>query len=113
MIAAQYEILLPADYDMEVIRRRVRERGTALDDRAGLGLKAYLVQDIAAGGQEDKGGVPGQAFWGEHGRVLGRVDGVASFRAQPTERVGPGRDRIVPVAGSARVNEQSRHQALP
>ncbi|WP_158865870.1 DUF4865 family protein [Leifsonia sp. AG29] len=49
MIAAQYEILLPADYDMEVIRRRVRERGAALDARAGLGLKAYLVRDIAEG----------------------------------------------------------------
>ena len=49
MIAAQYEIILPADYDMEVIRRRVRERGTALDARAGLGLKAYLVRDVADG----------------------------------------------------------------
>lgn len=49
MIAAQYEIVLPTDYDMDVIRRRVRERGSALDDRAGLGLKAYLVRDVAAG----------------------------------------------------------------
>lgn len=49
MIAAQYEILLPADYDMEIIRRRVRERGSALDTRPGLGVKAYLVQDIADG----------------------------------------------------------------
>ncbi|NUU07892.1 DUF4865 family protein [Leifsonia sp. C5G2] len=49
MIAAQYEIVLPADYDMEVIRRRVRERGSALDARVGLGLKAYLVRDVADG----------------------------------------------------------------
>lgn len=49
MIAAQYEIVLPTDYDMGVIRRRVRERGSALDDRAGLGLKAYLVRDVADG----------------------------------------------------------------
>ncbi|OLF18529.1 DUF4865 family protein [Actinophytocola xanthii] len=49
MIAAQYEIGLPADYDMGVIRRRVAERGSALDGRAGLGLKAYLVRDIADG----------------------------------------------------------------
>jgi hypothetical protein len=47
MIAAQYEILLPADYDMGIIRRRVCERGAVLDGRAGLGLKAYLIQDVA------------------------------------------------------------------
>lgn len=49
MIATQYEITLPTDYDMGVIRRRVAERGSALDDRAGLGLKAYLVRDVADG----------------------------------------------------------------
>lgn len=49
MIAAQYEIPLPADYDMAVIHRRIAERGSALDDRAGLGLKAYLVRDVADG----------------------------------------------------------------
>ena len=49
MIAAQYEIVLPTDYDMQIIHRRIAERGSALDDRAGLGLKAYLVQDVADG----------------------------------------------------------------
>ncbi|MFT4043627.1 MAG: DUF4865 family protein [Gordonia sp. (in: high G+C Gram-positive bacteria)] len=47
MIAAQYEIALPADYDMGIIRRRIVERGAALDHLAGLGLKAYLIRDIA------------------------------------------------------------------
>ncbi|GAA3813597.1 DUF4865 family protein [Amycolatopsis tucumanensis] len=45
MYAKQYEIALPADYDMGIIRRRVAERGHALDDRAGLGLKAYLIRE--------------------------------------------------------------------
>ncbi len=49
MIAAQYEIALPRDYDMQIIHRRIAERGSALDDRVGLGLKAYLVQDVADG----------------------------------------------------------------
>jgi hypothetical protein len=49
MIAAQYEIALPADYDMQIIRRRVAERGHALDDRAGLGLKAYLIREVLDG----------------------------------------------------------------
>ncbi len=41
----QYPIGLPADYDMNVIRERVRTRGSALDDRAGLNLKAYCVRE--------------------------------------------------------------------
>jgi hypothetical protein len=49
MLATQYAIPLPADYDMTVIRRRVAERGHLLDDRPGLRLKAYLVQDTARG----------------------------------------------------------------
>jgi hypothetical protein len=49
VIAAQYEILLPADYDMDIIRDRVATRGGAMDGHPGLGLKAYLVRDIADG----------------------------------------------------------------
>ncbi|MHA7306483.1 DUF4865 family protein [Arthrobacter sp. TMN-49] len=49
MIAAQYEITLPADYDMDIIRRRVAARGHALDKRPGIGLKAYLIHEIADG----------------------------------------------------------------
>ncbi|MFJ9690938.1 DUF4865 family protein [Kitasatospora sp. NPDC101183] len=45
MHAMQYEITLPADYDMGIIRRRVAERGHLLDDHPGLGLKAYLVRE--------------------------------------------------------------------
>ncbi|MFC5828113.1 DUF4865 family protein [Nonomuraea insulae] len=40
MYAKQYEITLPADYDMRIIRKRVADGGHVLDDRAGLGLKA-------------------------------------------------------------------------
>ncbi|MFI9719465.1 DUF4865 family protein [Streptomyces sp. NPDC052396] len=45
MDAMQYEITLPADYDMAVIRDRVAAAAHLLDDRAGLGLKAYLVRE--------------------------------------------------------------------
>lgn len=45
MHAMQYEIGLPADYDMAVIRRRVAERGHLLDRWEGLGLKAYLMRE--------------------------------------------------------------------
>ncbi|WP_239101551.1 DUF4865 family protein [Microbispora amethystogenes] len=46
----QYDITLPADYDMTVIRERVATRGHALDDRAGLGLKAYLIRERGVAG---------------------------------------------------------------
>ncbi|MFB6889548.1 DUF4865 family protein [Kitasatospora sp. NPDC056327] len=45
MHAMQYEITLPADYDMGIVRRRVAARGHLLDDHPGLGLKAYLVRE--------------------------------------------------------------------
>jgi len=45
----QYEITLPADYEMGIIRRRVEVNGHRLDDFPGLGLKAYLVRDQADG----------------------------------------------------------------
>jgi uncharacterized protein DUF4865 len=44
MHAMQYEITLPADYNMEIIRRRVETRGALLDDYPGLGLKAYAIR---------------------------------------------------------------------
>ncbi|MGC5012274.1 DUF4865 family protein [Streptosporangium sp. DT93] len=50
MYAEQYEITLPADYDMRIIRERVARSGHLLDDRAGLGLKAYLIRERGTDG---------------------------------------------------------------
>lgn len=50
MQAMQYEITLPADYDMGVIRTRVATRGSALDGFAGLGLKAYCARERGVDG---------------------------------------------------------------
>lgn len=41
----QYDITLPADYDMGIIRQRVASRGSRTDDFPGLGVKAYLVRE--------------------------------------------------------------------
>ncbi|MFF3751775.1 DUF4865 family protein [Streptomyces sp. NPDC002018] len=49
MQAMQYEITLPADYDMEIIRKRVSNMGPVLDDFPGLGLKAYLIREREEG----------------------------------------------------------------
>ncbi|WP_200302115.1 DUF4865 family protein [Streptomyces adelaidensis] len=50
MHAMQYEITLPADYDMDVIRARATGKGPLLDDFPGLGLKAYLMRERGVGG---------------------------------------------------------------
>ncbi|MEU1215518.1 DUF4865 family protein [Streptomyces sp. NPDC005791] len=45
MHVMQYEITLPADYDMGFIRERVATRGHLLDEFPGLGLKAFLIRE--------------------------------------------------------------------
>lgn len=50
MYAMQYEITLPADYDMEIIRRRVATRGHLTDAYEGLGFKAYLIRERGTDG---------------------------------------------------------------
>jgi Domain of unknown function (DUF4865) len=49
MIAKQYTVKLPADYDMGIIRRRVRERGQAFDCLSGLAFKAFLITELSSG----------------------------------------------------------------
>jgi hypothetical protein len=39
MLAKQYSIALPADYDMGIVRERVATRGSALDALPHLGFK--------------------------------------------------------------------------
>nr|WTB29361.1 DUF4865 family protein [Streptomyces sp. NBC_00830] len=48
MHAMQYEITLPADFDMGIIRTRVATKGRLLDAFPGLGIKAYLVRERGA-----------------------------------------------------------------
>ncbi|TFW17048.1 DUF4865 family protein [Duganella callida] len=53
MIAMQYRFVLPADYDMAIIRERIATRGPQLDGLPGLAFKAYLH-----GEQPDKSYAP-------------------------------------------------------
>jgi hypothetical protein len=50
MQAMQYEITLPAEYDMAIIRRRVATKGATTDDFGGLGLKAYAIRERGVDG---------------------------------------------------------------
>ncbi|HEU4845378.1 MAG TPA: DUF4865 family protein [Burkholderiaceae bacterium] len=49
MMAMQYSFVLPADYDMEIIRQRIASKGHMLDDFPGLLFKAYLSADRHGG----------------------------------------------------------------
>ncbi|MEC5160669.1 MULTISPECIES: DUF4865 family protein [unclassified Janthinobacterium] len=53
MIAMQYRFVLPADYDMAVIERRIAGKGHLLDGFPGLLLKAYLSANKRGGGPTD------------------------------------------------------------
>ncbi len=50
MQAMQYEITLPADYDMAIIRDRVARKGALTDDFDGLGLKVYGIRELGVDG---------------------------------------------------------------
>lgn len=45
MIAMQYKIMLPDDYDMNTIRQRVRNNGTKTDGFQDLMFKAYIISE--------------------------------------------------------------------
>ena len=42
MLAMQYNFTLPADFDMDIIRKRVAAKGPLVDGFPGLGFKAFL-----------------------------------------------------------------------
>ena len=45
MIAMQYKIFLPDDYDMDNIRQRVKNNGHKTDGFQDLMFKAYLIKE--------------------------------------------------------------------
>jgi Domain of unknown function (DUF4865) len=56
MIAMQYSFTLPADYDMDIVDRRIRDKGPLLDNFPHLTFKAYLTArkgDDATGSRDN------------------------------------------------------------
>lgn len=49
MQAMRYEINLPSDYDMSVIRDRVSQTGHLMDGFEYLFLKVYLISETSSG----------------------------------------------------------------
>ncbi|WP_369200362.1 DUF4865 family protein [Streptomyces sp. PU-14G] len=104
MYAKQYEITLPADYDMETIRKRVSEGGHVLDDRAGLGLKAYVIRERGVDGSPVNQYAPFY-LWNDTGAMAHFLVGGGGFQnivrdfGRPAARHGTG---IACHAGPAR-----------
>lgn len=53
MYAMQYQIALPTDYSMQIIRNRVAQTGHLMDGYPGLQFKAYLIQEKAYGAPQN------------------------------------------------------------
>lgn len=79
MYAMQYDVTLPADYDMDIIRARVAARGRLLDDRAGLGLKAYAIRERGVDGSPVNQYAPFY-LWQDPGRMSEFLVGGGGFQ---------------------------------
>jgi hypothetical protein len=70
MFIKQYQITLPADYDMQIIRNRVADKGVSFDTFPGLGLKCFLIREKGKFGAESNQYAPAylwphvDAMWG-------------------------------------------------
>lgn len=77
MIAMQYSITLPADYDMAIIDRRIAEKGPLLDDFPGLAFKAYLTARKDGGAPRSRDNLYAPFY------VWRRADGLNDFLCGP------------------------------
>ncbi|ASI77488.1 DUF4865 family protein [Bacillus pacificus] len=50
MIGMQYKVILPKDYDMDIIRKRVEDNGYKTDGFQELNFKAYLITEAGKEG---------------------------------------------------------------
>lgn len=75
MMAIQYSLTLPADYDMAIIDRRIRDKGPLLDGYPNLLFKAYLRATKDDLGSRDNLYAP---FY-----VWDRAEGASSFLCGP------------------------------
>jgi hypothetical protein len=115
--AKQYEITLPADYDMAIIRKRVADYGHLLDERAGLGLKAYLIREKGVEGSPVNEYAPFY-LWNEVGAMShflvggGGFQGIVRDFGRPTVRQWTGVARFPGGSADDVPRAASRRQVL-
>ncbi len=69
MLAMQYSISLPADYEMDSIRDRVAERGSTYDTLEHLGFKAFLITEKWKNGNKENSYAPFYVWQAEQGML--------------------------------------------
>lgn len=99
MYAMQYELNLPADYDMGVIRKRVADFGTMFDDRTGLGFKAFLIRERGRDGSPVNQYAPFY-LWQETGAMAHFLAGGGGFQAIVRDFGRPSVQHWTAVAGA-------------
>lgn len=66
MIAMQYVIPLPADYNMQIIKERAQQNGHKTDGFSDLAFKAYLISEKGRFGNDANRYAPFY-LWNDHG----------------------------------------------
>jgi hypothetical protein len=90
MFIKQYQITLPADYDMQIIRSRVANKGASFDTFPGLGLKCFLIREKGKCGADSNQYAP-VYLWPQVDAMWGFLAGPAfgaikdSFGVPPVE----------------------------
>jgi uncharacterized protein DUF4865 len=69
MLAKQYSISLPADYDMDSIRDRVAKRGSTYDTLEHLGFKAFLITEKGKNDNQENSYAPFYVWQAEQGML--------------------------------------------
>ncbi|BDI30743.1 DUF4865 domain-containing protein [Capsulimonas corticalis] len=76
MLAMQYSITLPRDYDMGIVRDRVAKRGPSFDGTPHLEFKAFLISEVDMGGARENRYAPFYLWRSE----VGTLDFLHDFR---------------------------------
>lgn len=91
MLAMQYSISLPADYDMDSIRDRVAKRGPMYDTLEHLGFKAFLITEKGKDGNKENSYAPFYIWQAEQGMLDflsgDKFRGLTEFFGWPPVRV--------------------------
>lgn len=77
MIAMQYSVALPADYDMDIVARRIRDRGPLMNGFPGLGFKAFLMARRTGGACQSSTNLYAPFY------LWRRAEGMADFLSGP------------------------------
>jgi hypothetical protein len=81
MIAMHYRFVLPADYDMRIIKDRIASKGALFDDTPGLIFKAFLYADKHAASAYSADNIYGSFYLWEDSDAMNRFLSSAGFVA--------------------------------